>query len=131
MVGMSEILKEITVWQSDFSVPNHTYLLDSKGNIIAHARASDGIVVESKSKTIKLDKRYRKFINVNHSELSKLTPKDDGHDYSPKVGVRIFKVKSGNHDYKIEVAGSSITCSCIGFGYRGKCKHAEAVRSKL
>jgi hypothetical protein len=89
------------------------------------------MVVESKSKKIKLDKRYRKFIKVNHSELSKLTPKDDGHDYSQKVGVRIFKVKSGNHDYKIEVAGSSITCSCIGFGYRGKCKHAEAVRVKL
>ncbi len=71
MVGMSEILKEITVWQSDFSVPNHTYLLDSKGNIIAHARASDGMIVESKSKKIKLDKRYRKFIEVNHSELFK------------------------------------------------------------
>ncbi len=68
MVGMSEILKEITVWQSDFSVPNHTYLLDSKGNIIAHARASDGIVVESKSKTIKLDKRYRKNSKVKNPQ---------------------------------------------------------------
>jgi uncharacterized Zn finger protein len=56
---------------------------------------------------------------------------DNGHDYSIKPNVRIFKVISGNHDYKIEVAGSSITCSCIGFGYRGKCKHAEAVRVKL
>lgn len=131
MVVMSEILKEVTTWQSDFTVPNHTYLLDSKGNIIAHARASDGIVIESKSKNIKLNRRYRKFINVNHSELSKLAPKNDGHDYSLSVGVRIFKVKSGNHDYKIEVSGKRISCSCIGFGYRSKCKHVEAVRSKL
>jgi SPX domain protein involved in polyphosphate accumulation len=129
-VAMSEILQEITVWKSESPVPNHIYLLDNNSNIIAYVKQGDNVINQLKSK-IKLDKRYRKFIKVNHTGLSKLMPVDNGHDYSIKPNVRIFKVISGNHDYKIEVAGSSITCSCIGFGYRGKCKHAEAVRVKL
>jgi hypothetical protein len=129
MVAMSEILQEITVWKSEFPVPNHIYLLDNNSNIIAYVK-SDNTINQLKSR-IKLDKRYRKFIKVNHTGLSKLMPLDNGHDYSIKSNVRIFKVVSGNHDYKIEVNGNRLSCTCIGFGYRGKCKHIEAVKSKL
>jgi SPX domain protein involved in polyphosphate accumulation len=129
-VAMSEILQEITVWKSESPVPNHIYLLDNNSNIIAYIKQGDTAINQLKSK-IKLDKRYRKFIKVNHTGLSKLMPKDNGHDYSIKPNVRIFKVISGNHDYKIEVNGDSLSCTCIGYGYRGKCKHIEAVKSKL
>ena len=128
--AMSEILQEVTVWKADFPVSNHIYLLDNNSNIIAYIKQGDTVINQLKSR-IKLDKRYRKFIKINHAGLSKLIPKDDGHDYSPKSGIRIFKVISGNHDYKIEVNGDNISCTCIGYGYRGKCKHIEAVKSKL
>ena len=130
LVAMSEILQETTVWKSESPVPNHIYLLDNNSNIIAYIKQGDKAIIQLKSK-IKLDKRYRKFIKVNHTGLSKLMPKDNGHDYSIKPNVRIFKVISGNHDYKIEVNGDSLSCTCIGYGYRGKCKHIEAVKSKL
>ena len=127
---MSEILQETTVWKADFPVSNHIYLLDNNSNIIAYIKQGDTAINQLKSR-IKLDKRYRKFIKINHEGLSKLIPKDDGHDYSPKSDIRIFKVISGNHDYKIEVNGARLSCTCIGYGYRGKCKHIEAVKSKL
>ena len=127
---MSEILQEVTAWKSDFPVPTHIYLLDNNSNIIAYVKQSDNTINQLKSR-IKLDKRYRKFIKVNHTGLSKLISEDNGHDYSPKSGIRIFKVVSGNHDYKIEVNGDRLSCTCIGYGYRGKCKHIEAVKSKL
>ena len=127
---MSEILQEVTVWNSEFPVPNHIYLLDNNSNIIAYIKQGDTVINQLKSR-IKLDKRYRKFIKVNHAGLSKLIPQDNGHDYSAKSGIRIFKVISGNHDYKIEVNGDRLSCTCIGYGYRGKCKHIEAVKSKL
>lgn len=130
LVAMSEILQETTVWKSESPVPNHIYLLDNNSNIIAYIKQGDTAINQLKSK-IKLDKRYRKFIKVNHEGLSKLMPKDNGHDYSIKPNVRIFKVISGNHDYKIEVTGTKLSCTCIGYGYRGKCKHIEAVKSKL
>ena len=31
--GMSEILQEVTIWKSEFPVPNHVYLLDNNDNI--------------------------------------------------------------------------------------------------
>ena len=128
--GMSEILQEVTIWKSEFPVPNHVYLLDNNDNIIAYIKQGDNVINQLKS-NIKLNKRYRKFIKVNHAGLSKLIPKDNGHDYSKKIGVRIFKVISGNHDYKIELDNSILSCTCIGFGYRGKCKHIEAVKNIL
>ena len=127
---MSEILQETTVWKADFPVSNHIYLLDNNSNIIAYIKQGDTAINQLKSR-IKLDKRYRKFTKINHEGLSKLMPKDNGHDYSIKPNIRIFKVVSGNHDYKIEVNGNSLSCTCIGYGYRGKCKHIEAVKSKL
>ena len=33
--------------------------------------------------------------------------------------------------YKIELDNSILSCTCIGFGYRGKCKHIEAVKNIL
>ena len=59
-MGMSEILKETTVWDCDFQA-NHTYLLDNKGKIIAHAVHGGDKIMISKSGNIKLDKRnYKK-----------------------------------------------------------------------
>ena len=127
---MSEILQEVTIWKSEFPVPNHVYLLDNNDNIIAYIKQGDNVINQLKS-NIKLNRRYRKFIKVNHAGLSKLISKDNGHDYSKKIGVRIFKVISGNHDYKIELDNSILSCTCIGFGYRGKCKHIEAVKNIL
>ena len=41
-----EILKEITDWDVEFKQPNHTYLLNDKGYIIAYAKwYGDEVVV--------------------------------------------------------------------------------------
>lgn len=47
--------------------------------------------------------------------------------------VRAFRVKStdGNREYTVIVRGSKVSCNCTGFTYHHKCKHAEAVKSKL
>lgn len=36
----------------------------------------------------------------------------------------------GSH-YFVDVDGSDVTCSCLGFEYRGQCKHARDVKSAL
>ena len=83
-----QILKETTVWNTDYSVANHTYLLDNKNRLIAYARSDTGEIVVSKSGTIVLDKRYRTFKIVNHPGLAKLAK------IEKPVGVRLFKVQS-------------------------------------
>lgn len=128
MVAMSEILQEVTEWKSDFSVPNHIYLLDNNSNIIAYTK-SDGTINQLKS-SIKLNKRYRKFITVKHTGLSKLI-KNDNQNNTEKTGIRIFKVKSKDKEYNVELYNNKLSCNCTGFGFRNKCKHIEAVKAKL
>jgi hypothetical protein len=132
---MNEILKEVTEWQSDYRVPNHTYLLDGKGNIIAYLPETGGDIILSKSQSIKLNKRYRKFVKVKHIDLEKIAkslPAPVKEEFKKPKSVRAFKVKSDDKEYLVEVfAGNKLSCNCVGFGYRGKCKHSDAVKAKL
>ena len=128
-----EILKEITQdWAVDGRLPNHTYLLNDKGQIIAFAKWHSNEIDILKSR-VYLDKRYRKFTKDNHSGLSKLIPKFKTEDNIEKekdiipAGARVFKVKSKEKEYKVILNNNQLTCNCTGFGFRRKCKHVDAV----
>lgn len=123
---MYEIVKEVTVWTADCAVPNHTYLMSKSGDLIAYAVEGTN---EIRKSTIKIDRARRKFVKVNHAGLEKLIPKVAKTE-APRNG-RLFKVKSKDKEYLVELIGNRLSCSCIGFGYRGKCKHADAVRNKI
>ena len=125
-----EIIKETTKWQSDFAMPNHTYLLNNKGRVIAYLSEKSNTVFQLKSGFI-LNKRYRTFIKVNNPALSKVAKSFKEEIDIIKPNVRIFNVKSKDKNYRVEYDNGLISCGCIGFGYRGKCKHAEAVSKQL
>lgn len=131
-----EILKEITQWQVNYRQPNHTYLINNKNQIIAYAKYNSSKIEIFKSRHV-LEKRYRKFISVNHTQLSKLIPQfisedkkeEIEKDYIPK-NSRIFKVKSKDKEYQVILNNKQYTCSCVGFSYRRKCRHVDAVAKK-
>jgi hypothetical protein len=126
-----QILKETTEWESDFPIINKIYLLDLKDNIIAYTN-SDNTIIQLKS-PIKIDRRRRKFIKVNHAGLSKLILNYKSEDNNYNIinnNTRIFKVKSKDKEYTVLLKDNNYNCNCIGFGYRGKCKHSDAVAKK-
>lgn len=134
---MLKILKEITVWKGvDYRQPNHTYLLNSKNQILAFAKWHGDEIDELKSRMV-LDKRYRKFEEVKHSGLFKLiskyktedVPEEKQEQFKPNY-ERTFKVKSKGKEYIVGFANNQLSCSCIGFGYRRKCKHADVVKKQ-
>ena len=135
---MFKILKEITVWNSEYTVYNHTYLLDPKNRILAYYNVKDKTIHKLNSPYV-IDKRYRKFVDVKHSGLSKLIPKDykeeRQEEIKPSAFVRVFKVKSKSKNKTYEVSFQTITkqlsCGCTGFGYRMTCSHVKAVANKL
>lgn len=47
--------------------------------------------------------------------------------------VRAFRVKSktSGNEYTVTVVGKTVECNCQGFMYRHKCKHSDAIRSKI
>lgn len=122
---MYQILKETTVWNTDYSVCNHTYLLDGD-KIVAYIKDGDDTeTVNMVNSKMRIDKRYRKFIVVKNSALQKLIPKQID------TNVRIFKVKSDTKEYIVELKDNKkYSCTCTGFTFRGKCKHITAVAEK-
>ena len=135
-----EILKEVTQWDVEYRQPNHTYLVNNKNQIVAYAKWHSNEIMLFKSRTT-LNTRYRKFEKSNHSGLSKLLSKfkDEDNQKESKSNsiikpeksdnIRLFKVNSKGKDYIVEYNAKvkQVTCPCIGFGYRRKCKHSDAV----
>jgi hypothetical protein len=123
--------KEITEWnEPEFVVPNHTYLFDGKSNILAYARESDG-EIKVFNKPIPMDTRRRKFVKVNHKGLQSIVGTLQSTEKTLQSDFPNWQVKSDSgKTYIVELIGGKYHCNCIGYGYRGKCKHSESVAKK-
>ena len=122
--------KEVTEWDnSEFVVPNHTYLFDGKSNILAYAKASNNELVIL-HKPLPMDTRRRKFIKVKHDALD---------SYGATVVIDVPNLENTPHwsvksdsgkTYTVTLESGKYQCNCIGYAYRGKCKHSESVAKK-
>jgi hypothetical protein len=121
---MIQILKEITVWNTDFEMINHTYLLDGD-KLIAYA-VSGGDEIRLIKSELKIDKRGRKFIVSVHPGLKKLLS-----NQKKDPNERTFKINSKDKTYYVSLNKNKYKCTCTGFTYRGKCKHIDSVVAKI
>jgi hypothetical protein len=122
--------REITEWDnSEFVVPNHTYLFDGKSNILAYAKASNGELVIL-HKPLPVDTRRRKFIKVKHKALD---------EYGATVVIDVPNLENTPHwsvksdsgkTYTVTLESGKYQCNCVGYAYRGKCKHSEQVKNE-
>jgi len=123
--------KEVTEWDnSEFVVPNHTYLFDGKSNILAYAKASnDELVILHKP--LPMDTRRRKFIKVKHKALD---------EYGATVVLDVPNLENTPHwsvksdsgkTYTVTLESGKYQCNCVGYAYRGKCKHSDEIKEKV
>lgn len=99
--------KEITDW----STPNHTYLLDGN-NLIAYIKEGEITPFYFKNPIKGFDKSKRKFIELT----------DNPFEVTLSSTLREVKGSKGNTYF---VNDDEHTCTCPGFTFRGKCKHVE------
>lgn len=59
-----EALKEITKWDTEGKIPNHTYLINDAGKMVAY-RDTITKTVRFFDKPLSFDRRYRKFVPVS------------------------------------------------------------------
>ena len=65
-----QVLQETTVWDKvEYTVPNHTYLVNDGGKVVAYRKASGEINVFSKP--LSFSKSHRKFKKVVDKELER------------------------------------------------------------
>lgn len=119
-----KILQEVSEWDAEYKC-NHTYLLNGD-KVVAYIKQG-GTEVIVLNHQIRIEKRYRKFIEVQNQDLSILIPNE-----TPK-NIRVFNVQSKDKVYTVELNSvkNKYTCSCTGFTFRGKCKHIDAVKGKI
>ena len=103
------------------STPNGIYLLDdSKSKMYAFKPFGTGEIKVFKN-PIRIDVRGRKFA-VNREQYKTRVEEE-----VPEG--RVFEVKGSKGDvYKVTEHNGNYSCSCSGFKFRGKCKHAESVQ---
>jgi hypothetical protein len=120
--------REITEWDnSEFVVPNHTYLFDGKSNILAYAKASNDEMVIL-HKPLPIDTRRRKFVKVKHKALDEygatVVLEEPDLTNTPHWSVKSDSGKT----YTVTLESGKYTCNCVGYAYRGKCKHSEQIK---
>ena len=122
--------KEITEWDnSEFNVPNHIYLFDGKSNILAYAKESSDEVTIFK-KPLPMDTRRRKFEKVKHKALDALA-KTIFVEPEQEITTPHWKVKSDSgKTYTVELIGNKYVCNCVGYSYRGTCKHSDQIKKE-
>ena len=118
--------REVTVWDKvEHYMPQNTYLFDGKNNCLAYA-IEDSDQIKIFNKPLKMDTRRRKFEKVQHVGLdayAKTVVIPEVKSSSPT-----FQVKSDSgKDYTVTFEHGKYMCNCIGYSYRGKCKHSEQV----
>jgi hypothetical protein len=121
--------KEVTVWNNpEFRVPQNVYLFDGKSNALAYAKESNGEIFIFK-KPLAIDTRRRKFIKVKHKALD---------SYGATVVLDVPEIDNTPHwsvksdsgkTYTVTLESGKYQCNCVGYAYRGACKHSKSVAS--
>lgn len=127
---MMQILKEVTEWDW----PNHTYLLDGKGYLIAYIKEGQDEV--NRLSRLPFSKTGRKFIKEENEKLDSYAkmynqPILNGEVLGIEEKFASWTVDgSKGNTYIVELIGDKYHCSCPGYGFRGKCKHSDAIRKE-
>jgi len=129
MMGISAY-KEVTEWNNpEFRVPQNVYLFDGKSNALAYVKESGGEIFIFK-KPLPIDTRRRKFIKVKHEALD---------SYGATVVLDVPNLENTPHwsvksdsgkTYTVTLESGRYTCNCIGFAYRGACKHSKQIKEE-
>lgn len=117
-----QFFQETTVWNSE-NVPNHIYLLnDSKSKMIGYVRAGTKKLVIF-SKPMGFDVRGRKFKRVENT-FGKLPTQE-----KPAYPTWIVSGSKGD-SYTVSLIDGRYSCTCTGFKFHGRCKHATQIENQ-
>lgn len=106
------------------AVPNGIYLLnDSKDKMFAFRPRGTGEIKVFRN-PIRIDLRGRKFvINAEQFAVDVAAEVPEGRSWTVRG--------SKGDEYRVTEHNGNIDCTCSGFRFRGKCRHAESIRQAV
>lgn len=117
--------QELTVWDSDFAVPNHVYFLnDSKEKMYGYVQAGTGLV-QTMSKPYRFRAGGRKFKEVPNRW--NFTVKEEEPEATTGKEYRV--AGSGKNIYTVTNDAGAWTCTCPASRWqKGLCKHIKSLQ---
>ena len=116
-----QFFQETTKWKD--AVPNGIYLLDdSKSKMYAFIKAGEKSAFTFKN-PIRISTRGRTFVPVKNTFNYKI--KED------TVEQKWTVTGSKGDKYIVRMADNMLQCSCTGYKYHGKCKHADQIQKEI
>lgn len=118
--------QELTVWDSDFAVPNHVYFLnDSKEKMYGYVQASTGLV-QTMSKPYRFNAGGRKFKEIENRWNFKI----EEEVAEPVTGKEYRVAGSGKNIYTVTDDAGAWSCTCPASKWqKGDCKHVVQIRN--
>jgi hypothetical protein len=118
-----KIVQETTVWKDiTYRQPNHVYLMDGD-KVYAYSKWGQG-PAEYMRTPLRIDRRGRKFVEVKNNpwnfDLNLITAQEEPE--KPQGQVWTVAGSKGNK-YFVNLSVGQWSCTCPGFGFRGKCRH--------
>ena len=118
-----KIVQEITVWKDiTYRQPNHVYLMDGD-KVYAYSKWGQG-PAEYMRTPLRIARRGRKFVEVKNNpwnfDLNLVTAQEEPE--KPQGQVWTVAGSKGNK-YFVNLSVGQWSCTCPGFGFRGKCRH--------
>jgi hypothetical protein len=118
-----KIVQETTVWKDiTYRQPNHVYLMDGD-KVYAYSKWGQG-PAEYMRTPLRIDRRRRKFVEVKNNpwnfDLNLITAQEEPE--KPQGQVWTVAGSKGNK-YFVNLSVGQWSCTCPGFGFRGKCRH--------
>ncbi len=114
--------QETTEW--DNNTPNHIYVLDdSKSKMFAYVRAGTKSVFKFKT-PLPISTRGRTFKEVKNTFGFSLE------DEAPQAEKWTVTGSKGDK-YTVRKIDGIFQCSCTGYKYYGKCKHAKQIEDQV
>jgi hypothetical protein len=107
-------VQEVTQWETDLKI-NHVYLLEGN-RMLAYIPAGTKKPIYFKQ-PLSFDIRGRKFLELKKSPFD--MPKNTEIVEVPGSAGAVYRVNP-----------IARTCDCMGFNFRGKCRHLEQVLGK-
>jgi hypothetical protein len=116
-----KVLQEITVWETDYTIPNHTYFVtDSKDKMYAYIIAGTKKITEFKN-PLPFSTTRRKFKEVDNT--FKYTAPEKA-----KTTGKTWQVAGSKGFYTVVEEAGELSCTCTGFKFYSKCKHIDSVK---
>ena len=124
-----KVFEEVTVWNSEYRVPNHIYFMtDSKSKALAYIREGTTEIFRFRN-GIKLDLRGRRFREIENRW--NFVVEQEPEEQAKPTGQTWIVAGSKGNGYTVSLDGGRWSCTCPGHGFRSKCRHVDEISKSV